>query len=523
MKLYRLAAVVAVCASVTVVLAETPTTKPIATTTPAEATDADELMKPREQMAGYGVEQYRLVNEPGEIVSVLRSGATVIVKRTPSPAVAVRALVGTGGVYEGKWLGGGLSHLLEHLVAGGSCGRRTEEQNRNLLQQIGNNSNAYTTEDRTAFFVNTTPPHLDQAIDLVTGWITGAKITVPEYRREYEVVQRELEMGHGSPDSVFYEVAAMNRYHVSPARVPVIGYQDVIQGLSRDDVYSYYKLAYEPHNIVFCVVGDVDPEAALKVMERNLADFAPARVFPARDPGRAAGAGPPGRWWRRSPSSGRPGSNWDSRASTRTARTCTRWTCWPRCSGGGDGTQLTEDLRDDKDLGQQRHRQRMTRRRTRPGTFTVDLQLDADKVAPATAETLAGAGAGQDPTRSTRPGSSGPRRRCGCRTSAAVQTVEDVCSTLADDYMSTADVNFSDRYVERINRVTAEQIEAVARKYFSRSHLITTCLLPAEAVGAQGLPRAEDLLRGVAPTTAPTTAPAAGASRPCAASTSAAT
>ena len=90
------------------------------------------------------------------------------------------------------------------MVAGGSCERRTEAENRNLLQLIGNNSNAYTTEDRTAFFVNTTPEHTDQAIDLVTGWLTGAKITVPEYRREYEVVQRELEMGKGEPDRQFY-------------------------------------------------------------------------------------------------------------------------------------------------------------------------------------------------------------------------------------------------------------------------------------------------------------------------------
>ena len=504
MKLYRLAAVVAVCASA-VVLAETPTTKPIATTTPAEATDADELMKPREQMAGYGVEQYRLVNEPGEIVSVLRSGATVIVKRTPSPAVAVRALVGTGGVYEGKWLGGGLSHLLEHLVAGGSCGRRTEEQNRNLLQQIGNNSNAYTTEDRTAFFVNTTPPHLDQAIDLVTGWITGAKITVPEYRREYEVVQRELEMGHGSPDSVFYEVAAMNRYHVSPARVPVIGYQDVIQGLSRDDVYSYYKLAYEPHNIVFCVVGDVDPEAALKVMERNLADFAPARVFqheiPAEPPVLA-----PRTLVATFPKLGQARLELGFEGVDQNSPDMYALDLLAQVLGGGDGTQLTEDLRDDKDLVSS-----VTVTDDTPayaaGTFTVDLQLDADKVAPATAETLAVLERVK-----THPIDAARLKRAKTQMRVShvrgSQTVEDVCSTLADDYMSTADVNFSDRYVERINRVTAEQIEAVARKYFSRSHLITTCLLPAEAVGAQGLPRAEDLLRGVAPTTAPTTAPA---------------
>src|SRR5579863_7288951 len=115
----------------------------------------------------YGAEDYRLVSEKGEIVSILKNGLVVITKRVASPVLSVRGYAFTGGVYEGKWLGGGLSHLLEHLVAGGSNGRRSEEQNKELLQAIGNNSNAYTTEDHTVFFVNTTTEHMRQAVDLV--------------------------------------------------------------------------------------------------------------------------------------------------------------------------------------------------------------------------------------------------------------------------------------------------------------------------------------------------------------------
>src|SRR4051812_44473946 len=77
-----------------------------------------------------GAERFRSVNKSDEIVSILKNGMTVIVKRVPSPVVSVRAYVQTGGVYEGKWLGGGLSHLLEHLVAGGSTKGRTETENR---------------------------------------------------------------------------------------------------------------------------------------------------------------------------------------------------------------------------------------------------------------------------------------------------------------------------------------------------------------------------------------------------------
>src|SRR5207249_2143064 len=96
------------------------------------STNPSELMKPKGEMEAYGKEEYRLVNERDEIVSVLRNGLTVITKRVSSPVTSVRGYVQTGGVYEGKWLGGGLSHLLEHLVAGGSSQRRTEAQNRNL-------------------------------------------------------------------------------------------------------------------------------------------------------------------------------------------------------------------------------------------------------------------------------------------------------------------------------------------------------------------------------------------------------
>src|SRR5947208_18105 len=119
----------------------------------------------------YGEEVSRLVYEKDEIVSVLKNGMVVIAKRVPSPAVAVRGYVMAGGIYEGQWLGGGLSHLLEHLVAGGTNDRRSEAENRNLLQQIGNNSNAYTTEDHTPSFVNTTPENVDAAVDLVAGWM----------------------------------------------------------------------------------------------------------------------------------------------------------------------------------------------------------------------------------------------------------------------------------------------------------------------------------------------------------------
>jgi zinc protease len=469
-----------------------------ATTQPADA--GNEMMQNKSEMVGYGAEIYRLVNEKTEIVSVLRNGMTVIVKRVPSPVVAVRGLVGTGGVYEGKWLGGGLSHLLEHLVAGGSNERRTEAENRNLLQLIGNNSNAQTQEDRTAFFVNTTPEHMDQAVDLVTGWLTGAKITVPEYRREYEVVQRELEMGKGQPDWQFAEMAAANRYYVSPAHVPVIGYQEVIQGLSRDDVYSYYKLAYEPSNMIFTVVGDIDPEVMLKSVRKYVSDFKPSRAFSHNIAQEPPVMGPRTQV-ATFPKLGQARLQVGFEGVKLTSEDMYPLDLLAQILGGGDSATLVENLRDKQQLVNEIYCSDDTPTYAN-GTFNVYMELEPEKVDAATKAVL-------DELESLKVNLIPVDRIRRAKTQMKVahiksmQTAEDISTTLADDFMNTADLHFSDRYVDRIEAVTPQQLQEAARKYFHKSRLLTTLMLPSEYTGAAGLPKAEDLIRPASPITKP--------------------
>jgi zinc protease len=452
----------------------------------------------------YGAESHRIVSQADEIVSVLENGATVIVKRVSSPVVAVRAYAGTGGAFEGRWLGGGLSHLLEHLVAGGSDARRTEQQNIELLAEIGNNSNAYTTYDHTAFFVNTTVPHMEQAVDLVTGWVLGAKITPAEYRREYEVVQRELEKGKGEPDQQFDELAQMNRYRETTARVPVIGYQEVIQGLSRDDVYEYYKLAYQPGNLVFAVTGDIEPAKMLQTVQRYVREAKPGRVFlhdvppepPVTSPRTIVATFPKlGQAKLRLGFPTIPLQHPDLYALDLLATVLT----------GGESSLLIEELRDKQQLVQAIGAASDTPSFI-DGTFDIDMELDTDKIEAATKAAL-----DQIEKLKTEPidASRIERAKAQMRTSRvrSLQGSEQIASSLATDFLATGDPHFSDRYVERIGKVTADQLQAVAKKYLDRNRLITTALVPAEAVGSGGLPKAEDLLRAAAPTTKPTTAP----------------
>ncbi len=484
-----------------------PTTQP-STTVPPAGGDAqgNELLQNKSQMAGYGAEISRVVDRKDEIISVLRNGMVVIAKRVPSPVASVRGYCFTGGVYEGKWLGGGLSHLLEHLVAGGSNQRRTEAQNRDLLQRIGNNSNAYTSEDHTAFFVNTTTGHMDEAVDLVTGWMLGALITPAEYRREYQVVQRELEMGKGEPDRQFYYLSATNRYKVSPARVPVIGYQEVIQGLSRDDVYSYYKLAYQPNNMLFAVAGDIDPEQMLLSVRKYVSDAKPGRVS-SHDIAAEPQVMSPRTVVATFPKLGQAKLQLGFPSVRMDDPDLYALDLLADVLGGSESSLLVREIRDKQQLVNTISVDDETPSYA-AGTFSIDMELDPEKVQPATDAVLAML---ESIKKNGVDDESLARAKTDIRVALVkrLQTTEEIASSLAEDYMTTGDAHFSELYVKRIDALTGADVKRVAGKYLDRTRLLTSAMLPAEYAGAQGLPRAVDLIRPIGSAGASTTQPAA--------------
>ena len=439
---------------------------------------------------GFGAESYRLLAKPDEIVSVLKNGLTVIVKRVATPAVSVQALVHTGSIYEGQYLGGGLSHLCEHLVAGGTTQHRSEAQNRDLLQQIGDNSNAYTSYEQTVYFVNTTPQCASEAIDLVTDWVFRAKITPEEYAREYQVVQRELEKDAGEADWVFADLTMANRYLEHPARFPVIGFQEVIRGLSRDEVYSYYKNCYIPQNVVLSIAGNADPEALLAAARKCVDDVKPGRI-----PGKALPPEPHVDSARTQiaafPNLGQAKLELAYESVHSTEREMYALDLLAAVLGMGRSAWLTEELRDNQGLVTDVSCGDDTPYYVR-GTFQIDMNLKVENLAKATDATLKIIA---DIKQNGVDGQRVRRAKTLLRAQEAMgrQTAEDIASNAAMNFLHTG--NPDDTYADRIDQVSDKEIQAVARKYLDGAKLLTTILLPGSADDAASLAKAQALLR----------------------------
>ena len=200
---------------------------------------------------------------------VLPDGLTLIVKEDHSaPVASVQAWCATGSVDEDDHLGAGLSHILEHMLFKGTKTRSTNEIAQKI-QDVGGYINAYTSFDRTVFWIDVPKAGVTTALDVLADAMMNSTLPPEEYSKEQEVIRREFAMGFDDPDRMAGQLLFATAYQRHPYRLPVIGQMEIYNQLTQEQVMRYYKTRYVPNNLTFIVVGDVDAEK----VRQQLADF----------------------------------------------------------------------------------------------------------------------------------------------------------------------------------------------------------------------------------------------------------
>ena len=200
---------------------------------------------------------------------VLPDGLTLIVQEDRSaPVASVQAWCGTGSIYEDEKLGAGLSHILEHMLFKGT---KTQSSNAiaQKIQDVGGYINAYTSFDRTVFWIDVPKDGVQTALAVLSDAMMNSTLPPEEYAKEQEVIRREFAMGLDDPDRQAGLLLFATAYQRHPYRLPVIGEIEIYNQLTQEQVMQYYKSRYVPNNLTFIVVGDVDGEK----VHQQLAEF----------------------------------------------------------------------------------------------------------------------------------------------------------------------------------------------------------------------------------------------------------
>ena len=187
---------------------------------------------------------------------VLKNGLTILYQPKPGAAVVVEVMVKVGSNNEGP-NERGLSHFLEHILFEGTVKRPTNRDIANAIESVGGEFNAYTTTDRTCFYIKVLRKHLVLAIEILADIVQYPLLNPSDITKEKKVVLKEIDMVFDDPRFYQWILLQQHLFVKHPSRFPTYGNKKVIRLLTPQKVRDYFQKYYVPQNMVVTIVGDV--------------------------------------------------------------------------------------------------------------------------------------------------------------------------------------------------------------------------------------------------------------------------
>jgi zinc protease len=200
---------------------------------------------------------------------VLKNGMKIVVKedhRAPTVAHMVWYKVGSIDEHNGIT---GISHVLEHMMFKGTKKLKPGEFSQRVAT-LGGRENAFTSKDYTAYFQQVEKSRLDKVMALEADRMANVIFDKAEFDREIRVVMEERRWRtEDQPIPQVYEALNATAYFAHPYHHPIVGWMSDLQSMTVDDVRLWYRRWYAPNNATMVVSGDVNAKQVFALAEKH--------------------------------------------------------------------------------------------------------------------------------------------------------------------------------------------------------------------------------------------------------------
>ncbi|MBL7055626.1 insulinase family protein [Candidatus Woesearchaeota archaeon] len=186
----------------------------------------------------------------------LSNGITIIFEKNQSSSVCVEVMVKTGSNDETA-KEAGISHYLEHMLFEGTQKRANSREIANEIEKYGAEFNAYTTGDRTAYYIKIINKKFDKALEILSDMFLHSVFNEKIMEKEKKVILKEINMVTDDPRQHQWILLQQQLFSKHPAKNPTYGTKETVKNVSRKMLLDYYKKNYCANNIVISVVGNV--------------------------------------------------------------------------------------------------------------------------------------------------------------------------------------------------------------------------------------------------------------------------
>jgi zinc protease len=200
--------------------------------------------------------------------AVLPNGLKVLLlENHKAPAITFQVWYRVGSRNE-EYSKTGLSHLLEHMMFKGTETIGPGELSR-IVQENGGQHNAFTSTDSTTYFENLSADRIGVSLELESDRMQHLMLREQDFKTERSVVMEERRLRtDDNPKAIVWEQLEATAFQLQPYHWPVIGWMQDIARLTVDDLRNYYKRFYNPANAVLVVAGDFKKDELLPKIER---------------------------------------------------------------------------------------------------------------------------------------------------------------------------------------------------------------------------------------------------------------
>jgi len=211
----------------------------------------------------------------------LANGLKVIVKEDHRAPVLVQQIWYKAGSMDEITGKTGIAHVLEHLMFKGTKKVPAGEFSRRIAA-AGGRENAFTSYDYTAYFQQLHKSKLPLAMQLESDRMHNLNLTADDFAKEIKVVMEERRMRtDDDPHSLLQEKMMAMVYQEHPYHNPVIGWMSDLEALNVNDAKAWYKQWYAPNNATLVIAGDVNAKEVFKLAQRYYGGI-PSQVLPVR-------------------------------------------------------------------------------------------------------------------------------------------------------------------------------------------------------------------------------------------------
>lgn len=177
----------------------------------------------------------------------------------------------------------GVAHVLEHMMFKGTEKVPTGQFSR-LISSAGGRENAFTSRDYTAYFQTVDKRQLDLSMRLEADRMVNLTLSPDEFSKEIRVVMEERRLRtEDRPHAILFEQLNSVAYRAHPYRHPIIGWMNDLENMKVEDARAFYERWYAPNNAILVIVGDVEPKEVFTLAEKYFGPI-PARELPSRKP-----------------------------------------------------------------------------------------------------------------------------------------------------------------------------------------------------------------------------------------------